>query len=247
MLRSEKVQECVRKYTEEMLYDGRIDAEGIDAGAVSLMTKIGRTNVSKELNSLWKNGQLIKFQGRPVFFLDYLTIKKEYPAQYIPLLIPQGSKISDYLKADGQKEKPEPADKNPLDNIIGYRDGTLSRVVDDVVAAIAYKGKGIPVLIEGDRGIRKRNFVSSVFEYTRLNGLKNEDARLIFINCQEYAEAEDRFLARILGSGDEKGAFELANKGLIYFQNIHYLPYACIAPIVDAITFGYYSKVGEIR
>ena len=31
MLRSEKVQECVRKYTEEMLYDGRIDAEGIDA------------------------------------------------------------------------------------------------------------------------------------------------------------------------------------------------------------------------
>ena len=107
MLRSEKVQECVRKYTEEMLYDGRIDAEGIDAGAVSLMTKIGRTNVSKELNSLWKNGQLIKFQGRPVFFLDYLTIKKEYPAQYIPLLIPQGSKISDYLKADGQKEKPD--------------------------------------------------------------------------------------------------------------------------------------------
>ena len=103
MLRSEKVQECVRKYTEEMLYDGRIDAEGIDASTVSLMTKIGRTNVSKELNSLWKNGQLIKLQGRPVFFLDYLTIKKEYPAQYIPLLIPQGSKISDYLKTDGPK------------------------------------------------------------------------------------------------------------------------------------------------
>ena len=74
MLRSEKVQECVRKYTEEMLYDGRIDAEGIDASTVSLMTKIGRTNVSKELNSLWKNGQLIKLQGRPVFFLDYLTL-----------------------------------------------------------------------------------------------------------------------------------------------------------------------------
>lgn len=247
MLRSEKVQECVRKYTEEILYDGRIDAEGIDASTVSLMTKIGRTNVSKELNSLWKNGQLIKLQGRPVFFLDYLTIKKEYPAQYIPLLIPQGSKISDYLKTDGPKEMPEPIDKNPLDNIIGYRDGTLSRMVDDVVAAISYKGKSIPVLIEGDRGIRKRNFVSSVFEYARLNGLKGEDARLIFINCQEYTEAEDRFLARILGNNEEKGAFELANKGIIYFQNIHYLSYACIAPIVDAITFGYYSKVGEIR
>lgn len=247
MFRYEKVQECVRNYTEEMLKENDIDKDGADAAYVCSVTRLGRSNVSKELNALWRNGQLIKFQGRPVFFLDYLTIKKEYPSQYIPLLIPYGSKISDYLKADQSKEKTDPIKKDPLDNIIGYRDGTLSRIVDDVVAAVSYKGKSIPVLIEGDHGTRKRNFVTSIFDYARLNGLKSEDSRLLFINCQEYAEAEDRFLVRILGNEEEKGAFELANKGLIYFQNIHYLSYACIAPIMDAITFGYYYKVGEIR
>ena len=90
MLRSDKVYECVKKYTENLLKSGLIDSEGADAEYVADQTKIERSNVSRELNQLWKRGKLIKFQGRPVFFMDYVTIKKEYPSQYIPLLIPAG-------------------------------------------------------------------------------------------------------------------------------------------------------------
>ncbi len=246
MLRSDKVYECVKKYTENLLKSGLIDSEGADAEYVADQTKIERSNVSRELNQLWKRGKLIKFQGRPVFFMDYVTIKMEYPSQYIPLLIPYNKKLSFYLEEEKANTVIK-AQSNPLERIIGATNGSLSKIVDDVISSISYRTHSLPVLIKGEKGLRKRSFVSSIFDYARANGIKPEDSRLIMINCQEFVDNGDRFLKRIFGQEDEKGAFELANKGIIFLQNIHYLPFSLITPVTDALVFGYYSKAGEIR
>ncbi|MBP5278991.1 MAG: sigma 54-interacting transcriptional regulator, partial [Erysipelotrichaceae bacterium] len=102
-------------------------------------------------------------------------------------------------------------------------------------------------LIKGDKGLRKRSFVNAIFEHARKEGIKPADSRLIIINCQEYSDSDDGFFKRIFGYEDVKGAFELANKGIVFLQNIHTLPYSEITPVTDAISQGYYSKVGEIR
>ncbi|MBR3251355.1 MAG: hypothetical protein IKF80_06575, partial [Erysipelotrichaceae bacterium] len=170
MLRSDKVYECVKKYTENLLKSGLIDSEGADAEYVADQTKIERSNVSRELNQLWKRGKLIKFQGRPVFFMDYVTIKKEYPSQYIPLLIPYNKKLSFYL----EEEKANTVIKtqsNPLERIIGATNGSLSKIVDDVISSISYRTHSLPVLIKGEKGLRKRSFVSSIFDYAKTNGI----------------------------------------------------------------------------
>ena len=246
MLRSEKIYECVKEYTKNLLKGDLIDSEGADAEYVADQTKIERSNVSRELNQLWKNGRLIKFQGRPVFFMDYVTIKKEYPSQYIPLLIPYGKKLSYYL--DEEKTIIDSkVQKNPLDRIVGTENGSLTPIVNDVISSISYRTHSLPVLIKGEKGLRKRSFVNGVFEYARLNGIKPEDSKLIMINCQEFLDNGEGFLKRVFGQGEEKGAFELANKGIIFLQNIHYLPFSLITPVTDALVFGYYSKVGEIR
>ena len=136
---------------------------------------------------------------------------------------------------------------NPLEKIVGSTSGLMSTAVDDVISAISYKTHSLPVLIKGEKGLRKRSFVNAVFDYARLNGIKAEDSRLIMINCIEYQDTGDRFLTRMFGNDEEKGAFELANKGIIFLQNIHYLSFNQLTPITDALTFGYYSKVGDIR
>ena len=246
MFRSDKVYECVKTHTEHLLKDGLIDAEGADATYVSDRLKIERSNVSRELNQLWKDGKLIKFQGRPVFFMDYLSIRNAYPGVYIPLLIPYGKKISSYLS----ERKPDTLQKNradPLKKIVGAQNGTLSSLTDDVISSISYKTHSLPVLLKGDKGLRKRSFVTAIFEHAKANGIKPEDSRLVLVNCQEYQDTGDGFLKRIFGYGEEKGAFELANKGIVFLQNIHTLPLNLITPITDALTFGYYSKMGEIR
>ena len=248
MSRSEIVYNCVHKHTMNLLSNGEIDGEGIDAESIAYETKIDRANVSRELNQLWKDGKLIKFQGRPVFFLDYVSIKEEYPYQYIPVLISQDHKLSEYLK-DNYEEKPsvDNRDYNPLKRIIGAIDGTLTNTVNNTIAAVSYKGKGIPVLIEGDRGTRKRNFVTAIFDYVKKNRLKDEDSKLIIIDCQEFVNNDDLFINKILGNSERKGAFEQANKGVIYFQKIHYLSPIALAPIMDAANFSYYFRVGEVR
>ncbi len=246
MLRSDKIYECVREFTENLVKSDLFDAEGADAESVAEQTGIERSNVSRELNQLWKNGRLIKFQGRPVFFLDYVTLKKEFPAQYIPLLIPYGKKLSYYLN-EKKTSVSSKMQNNSLGRIIGALGGSLSSTVDDVISSISYRNHSLPVLIKGEKGLRKRSFVNAIFDYARQHGIKSEDSRLIMINCQEFVDNGDRFLKRIFGQEEEKGAFELANKGIIFLQNIHYLPFSLITPVTDALIFGYYSKVGEIR
>ena len=246
MLRNEKVYKCVQEYTQKLFESGLYDNEGADAEYVASKINVERANVSRELNQLWKNGKLIKFQGRPVYFMDYITVKKDFPSQYIPLLIPYGKNLSAYL-GEEKEDRPLKTQHNPLDRIVGAQNGSMTTIVDDIISAISYKTHSLPVLIKGEKGLRRRSFVNAIFDYARINGIKAEDSRLIIINCLEYQDAGDRFLMRIFGYGDEKGAFELANKGIIFLQNIHCLHFNQLTPVTDALTFGYYSKVDEIR
>ena len=246
MLRIDKIYECVKEYTEKLLENGLIDNNGADADYVCEKLNMDRSNVSRELNQLWKDGKLIKLQGRPVLFMDYITLKKNYPAQYIPLLIPYGKVVSSYLNEntpiiiDNKSE-------NPLDKIVGSINGSLSGIVDDIISSISYKTRSLPVLIKGEKGLRKRSFVNAIYEYSKIKGIKADDSRLIVINCQEYQDSDEGFLKRIFGYEEEKGVFELANKGIVFLQNIHYLPFSSITSVTDALIFGNYSRVGGNR
>ena len=104
--RREKIREYIRNKTIQLIKDEKINDNGIEAEDISYDLKIDRANVSRELNSLWKNGELIKIAGRPVFYLDSKVISNTFPESYIPTFIPKEEHLSDYINSANTYQSP---------------------------------------------------------------------------------------------------------------------------------------------
>ena len=244
--RADRIHQYVIGQTELFCKQNNIDNNGCEASIIASDLKLDRSNVSRELNRLWKEGKLVKIQGRPILFLDYQTLKDQYGFQYIPLLIPAAKNITSYLNdnnlANNNIEK-----KNSLTRIIGGTNGSLVQTVNNVIAAISYKPYSLPILIIGNKGVRKRRFVNSIYDYTLEKSIKQADSKLLIINCAEYTENEEGFLNCFFGNGNNKGVLESSNKGVVYLQNIHTLSKNLLSTISDCISFNYFFRQNDSR
>lgn len=63
--RKTKVLTLVQEATQELLDSGSDRVSGIHAGLIAEKLQMGPANVARELNSLYRNGQLIKIQENP--------------------------------------------------------------------------------------------------------------------------------------------------------------------------------------
>lgn len=251
--RKERIYHCVQTYTKEMLDSRLLDKNGIDALSIALDLKLDRANVSRELNSLWNAGKVIKIQGRPTLYVDYATIEAKYPNHYIPLSISSDSSLSDFIQ-ESKKEvhKELPFHKTPLDSIIGVS-GSLKEKTAQAIAAISYPPHGLPVLLIGNSGVGKREFAESLYHYCLENHILQESAQFIIVNCQDYAHSDERFMLQLLGhkksnslnTRSSKGLIDSTNKGIIYFDGLHKLPSKSIDLIVDILKNDSYTRIGD--
>lgn len=85
------IAEAVREQTRRILDSGEIDNRGADAFTLSIDLKMDRANVSRILNGLWKDGSLIKFQGKPTLFLDRKLVSEHFPGFFIPQTVARGN------------------------------------------------------------------------------------------------------------------------------------------------------------
>lgn len=142
--RKDKIYDYVKLHTKEMIDTHSLENSGSDALSIALDLKLDRTNVSRELNTLWKEGRLIKLQGRPTLYLDCEALKTEYPNHYIPLTVSAGSSLLDFIQKPQKTQKRElPFHKTALDAIIGSA-GSLKNETAQVLAAISYPSGGLP-------------------------------------------------------------------------------------------------------
>lgn len=251
--RKDRIYEAVEKYTREMIDSGSLDRNGIDALEISLSLKLDRANVSRELNALWKEGRIIKLQGRPTLYVDYRAIKTEYPNRYIPLVISRESSLTEFIqKTQKESHKELPFHQTPLDNIIGVN-GSLKEETEKFIAAISYPPCGLPVLLMGNAGVGKRKFAESIYYYALEKHILQENAQFIIINCQDYAHSDDRLMAGLLGLRRSrtpgvkpaKGLIEAAGHGIVYFDGLHKLPSKSIDLIIDILKNGSYTRIGD--
>lgn len=87
MLRKDEIYNEVRLDTEKKIKNHEFNNIGIDAYTLSLDLDFQRSNISKDLNELWRDGHLIKVSGRPTRFICRKTIEKRFPDTYYPSLI----------------------------------------------------------------------------------------------------------------------------------------------------------------
>ena len=84
MNRKNKINEILIQITEKGIKDSNLDNIGIDALYISQLANIDRSNASKDLNRLWREGRATKIQGYPIRYISRDVFENFYNLKDFP-------------------------------------------------------------------------------------------------------------------------------------------------------------------
>lgn len=237
MKRIDRIYAYIRqKSEEEIAADDGIS--GVEAAEIADDLQIIRSNVSRELNNLYRLKKVVKFAGRPVRYFDHD-------------LYCQHGQQPHAVTAEEELVPAEPV--NPFAGLIGA-DGSLKKQVEQAKAAILYPPNGLHTLIVGQSGVGKTLFAHMMHEYGRSIGRYDEKTPFITFNCADYYNNPQLLLSHIFGHN--KGAFtgadasrpglvEAADGGILFLDEIHRLPPEGQEMLFYFMDTGTFNHLGE--
>lgn len=234
MKRIEKVFEYlqdVAKQTE----NNKNNAKGLTASEIADNIGILRSNVSRELNRLYRMGKIIKISGRPVLY----KINDENIDEKIDIKPINTKKI----------------DKSAFSELIGAKD-SLKTQVEQAKAAVIYPPNGLHTLIVGQTGVGKTLLAHMMFDYGKEVGRFATNAPFVTFNCADYYNNPQLLISHIFGhikgafTGADKsvpGLIETANEGILFLDEIHRLPPEGQEMIFYFMDTGTFNRLGETK
>ena len=133
--RRDLIMNLVREYTSESLADKSFSFERCNAFDIALDLKLDRSNVSRILNQLFNDLQLIKVEGRPTLYLSKDVIVSEYHFNNIPQIIPGKENLKNLFVYDASDASFYKKGMNIIGN--GYEE-SLTPVISKPPPAIFY-------------------------------------------------------------------------------------------------------------
>nr|WP_315527355.1 sigma 54-interacting transcriptional regulator [Carnobacterium maltaromaticum] len=238
MKRIEKIYLFVSKQSKALSREEVASGAGITTKEVAEAFGIQRTNASKDLNELVKDGLLAKIDGRPVRYLECGLVSQTKQSQLKKTLIPTRSK-KEYVDI--------------FQKVIGGN-GSMKVPIEQAKAAILYPPRGLNCLITGATGSGKTHFAHIMFEFAKDRGLINGHEELVVFNCADYAHNSELLMSHLFGYA--AGAFTGANKekegliakadgGMLFLDEIHRLPPEGQEMIFYFMDNGKYNRLGE--
>lgn len=220
--------------------------QGVTTQEIAEVLGIQRTNSSKDLNQLVREGKLIKTDGRPVRYI-YQTL--------VTHVKPVTKHVISY------KETPVSEEKNTLQidtkdifaKIIGAN-GSMKNSVEQAKAAILYPPRGLNCLITGPTGSGKTYFAHAMYHFAKAHHVIDEETELIVFNCADYANNPELLMSHLFGyakgaftgADEEKmGIIDQADGGMLFLDEIHRLPPEGQEMIFYFMDHGTYSRLGE--
>ena len=214
------------------------DQAGITTAEIADVFQIQRTNASKDLNQLVREGLIVKAEGRPVKYrasgLDFAKNAATEGAE-APLVA----------------VKVESGDI--FQSVIG-RMGSMKVPIEQAKAAILYPPQGLNCLITGATGSGKTHFAHLMFEFAKSQHLVGAHEELIVFNCADYAHNAELLMSHLFGyvagaftgaSAAKAGLIEEADGGVLFLDEIHRLPPEGQEMIFYFMDHGRYNRLGE--
>lgn len=221
------------------------ELEVLTAAWLSDHFQCSRNLISHYMSDLQQKGQVIKINTRPVYFFLRKTLEERFSLQLQADIYETLDEMRGELKASETK--------HAFLNLIGAQD-SLSYVVEQCKAAIAYPEHGLPILLQGPTGTGKSLIAQLMFQYGQDTHILSQDSRFVTVNCSEYANNPEMLMTNLFGykkgsyTGAEKdtpGLLALADGGILFMDEVHGLKPECQEKIFLFMDKGIYHMVGD--
>ena len=185
MNRKERIFQCVCQLVEK-----QEKKTGVDSVTISEELGLDRSNVSRDLNELVREGRIAKSEGRPVCFME----AERYERQ---------------KEEERQLREQETAERFDFDFMIGQQ-GSLKSQIEQGKSAMLYPPRGLHTLLAGPTGTGKTTFAEKLYEYAvKVGAIEKKQGFMVF-NCAEYSQNPQLLLSQLFGC--RKGAYTGAER-----------------------------------
>ena len=156
------------------------------------------------------------------------------------------STLLNELVADGKMEKlpgrpvhyrplmagDTPRSETSCFKILDSCEGSLRPMIQMAKAAILYPDHSLNTLIEGPSGSGKTTFGYLMYQFACENKVLPMGAPFERFSCHYYDDQEEKAYSRLFGAGE---ALEKAKGGMLFLDNVEYLPVGCREHLLDLI------------
>lgn len=193
------------------------------AKSLAAYFKVKRNTVSHYLNQLNEAGILVKINSRPVYYFHKMAFEQQFFAL---------SKTYYASTEEIRAEQPIFSRSKDLFSLVIGHEASLKESIEQIKTALFYPDGGLPVLLTGESGTGKSFLVNIVYQYCLEHDLLPENAPFVTLNCAQYADNPELLTSNLFGhvSGaytgatqDKVGAFEAADGGLLFLDEVHRL------------------------
>ena len=267
--RRERVYLQLAEMTQQITMNriDHFDFKEYDATGIGKCLNITMNNTCMELNSLVKDGLVVKILGRPVYFFA-----REELAQVTGVRLPQCiwenyAQFREALNApeivqreEGfQTVETDAASKAALgtsfSRFVGA-DQSLKKCIDQARSAILYPPNGLHTLIIGETGTGKSYFAEAMYDFAVETGMVNKNTKFVIYNCASYSENPQLLLSQLFGY--KKGAFtgadrecpgiiDQADGGVLFLDEAHRLSPEGQEKMFLLIDKGIFQRLGETQ
>ena len=251
MKRKDRIYQFVKSASNEFTKRDIENGMGITTKEVSDTLNILRSNVSKDLNLLVREGKLKKIDGRPVRFVPLESVRHQPLTVHVPSYKeekPEQKGVTQEVFDYSVKES-----RDIFQSIIGAK-GSMKNAVDQAKAAVLYPPKGLNTLITGPTGSGKSFFAHAMFKFAQSHELIDPEKELVVFNCADYANNPELLMSYLFGyakgaftgaASEKEGLIQQADNSMLFLDEIHRLPPEGQEMIFYFMDTGKYSRLGE--
>ena len=185
--RLNQIKSIIENYTKQDLDNKKMEFEQCNAYTISLDLSLDRSNVSRILNQLFTNNQLIKIEGRPTLFISKSVILDYYPSLEIPNIIKKNDSIQNYLhlsKGITQEDFINVIGLNPHESLYSVFQKLIPYFLNPPFETL------VLLNIIGEHGTGKKYIIEELFRYAKTRKVYSNESYISYINMESSVDSK---------------------------------------------------------